>query len=721
MRKFKLSLLALLALCVVQVRADEGMWLLQMMKEQHLIDVMQKQGLELSADELYHPNKVSLKDAVGIFANGCTGEIISAEGLILTNHHCGYGSIQKLSTVENDYLTDGFWARNRSEELPVDGLTFVFIDRIEDVTSVIENKIASGEFTEAQAFNRDLLKDVAAELLKKSDLNGKKGISVQLLPFFAGNKYYLIYKKTYTDIRMVAAPPSAIGKFGGDTDNWTWPRHTGDFSMFRVYADAKGEPEPYKASNTPLQTKKHLAISLKGIEEGDYAMIMGFPGSTSRYLTASEVVERMEATNTPRIAIRGARLEVLKNAMDASDQTRIQYSNKYASSSNYWKNSIGMNKAIKDNDVLGAKKKQENEFEAFAQQKGNEEYQGVVAQIDALVQKEQPLRYQMTALTETFFAGLEFSSPSFQFSDLLSAVEKGDTKEVESIKKTLRILYENIHNKDYDHQVDLKVAKRLFPLYRTLVKEEQLPSIYAYIDEHFEGDYNAFTDAMYKESIMASKENLEAFLANPTQEAVEKDLSALHTAAVIAKYVELSKALEQFEDEKNQLHKTYVRGLGEMKKPMPSYPDANFSIRLTYGHVKSYIPRDGVFYKYYTTTQGILEKEDSTTREFNVPAKLKELILNQDYGRYALPNGDMPVCFLTTNDITGGNSGSPVLNSRGELIGAAFDGNWESLSGDLNFDDDLQRCINVDIRYILFIIEKLGNASYLIDEMTIVE
>ena len=355
MNRLRLYLLALTALIVCSAKADEGMWLLQLMQQQHSIDMMKKQGLKLEAQDLYNPNGVSLKDAVGIFGGGCTGEIISPEGLILTNHHCGYASIQQHSSVEHDYLTDGFWATSRDKELPTPGLKFTFIERIEDITDIVNAKVAAKEITESESFTGAFLQKLAEELYSKSALKDKKGIVPQALPFYAGNKFYLFYKKIYPDVRMVAAPPSSIGKFGGETDNWMWPRHTGDFSMFRIYADANGEPAEYSASNTPLKTKKHLSVSIKGLKEGDYAMIMGFPGSTSRYLTVSEVKERMESENEPRIRIRGARLAVLKEVMNASDKIRIQYANKYAGSSNYWKNSIGMNKAIIDNDVLGTK------------------------------------------------------------------------------------------------------------------------------------------------------------------------------------------------------------------------------------------------------------------------------------------------------------------------------------------------------------------------------
>ena len=720
MNRLKIYLCALVALAMTgSARADEGMWLLQLMQQQHSIDMMKKQGLLLEANELYNPNGVSLKDAVGIFGGGCTGEIISPEGLILTNHHCGYDAIQQHSSVEHDYLTDGFWATSKEKELSTPGLKFTFIERIVDITDIVNKKIANKEVSEVEAMGRDFMQKLADELYNQSDLKGKKGIVPQALPFYAGNKFYLFFKKIYTDVRMVAAPPSSVGKFGGETDNWMWPRHTGDFSMFRIYADANGEPADYSASNQPLKTKKFLKISIKGLKEGDYAMIMGFPGSTSRYLTVSEVKERMEAENEPRIRIRGARQDVLKEVMAASDKVRIQYASKYARSSNYWKNSIGMNKAIIDNDVLGTKAAQEAKFADFAKANNKADYAEVVNRIDGLVAKTSPLNYQFTCLTEVFFSGIEFGNVVLK--STRQALEEKNDSLVKAQMNELTKVFEEIHNKDYDHEVDRKVAKVLLPLYAEMVPAEQRPSIYQFIEEKYKGDYSRFVDDMYNKSIFANKANLEKFMKKPTVKAIDNDLALMYCQSKYDKLNELGGQLKSMDNELALLHKTYIRGLGEMKLPVPSYPDANFTLRLTYGNVKPYDPKDGVHFNYYTTTKGILEKENPNDREFVVPAKLKELIVKKDYGRYALPNGEMPVCFLSTNDITGGNSGSPVLNAHGELIGCAFDGNWESLSGDINFDNKLQRCINLDIRYVLFILEKLGNCGHLINEMTIVE
>lgn len=419
--KYLIAAIAVLT-TVCSVRADEGMWLLQLMKQQNSIDMMKKQGLKLEVDDLYNPNGVSLKDAVGIFGGGCTGEIISPEGLILTNHHCGYDAIQQHSSVEHDYLTDGFWAKSRSEELPTPGLKFRFVHRIVDITDLVNAKVKAGEVTEVGAMTAPFLNKLAKEELEKSDLKGKSGIEVKALPFYAGNKFYLFYYKVYSDVRMVAAPPSSVGKFGGETDNWMWPRHTGDFSMFRIYADKNGEPAEYSQDNVPLQTPKYLSISIKGLQENDYAMIMGFPGRTSRYLTRSEVKERMEADNQAMIDMRGVRLDVLRTYMNASNKTRIQYASKFARSSNYWKNSIGMNKAIIDNDVLGTKAEQEKKFAEFA--KGKPEYEGVVDKIDGIIAKRKPVSRQLEYLYEALSGAIEFGSPYMVMDNIKTALEE---------------------------------------------------------------------------------------------------------------------------------------------------------------------------------------------------------------------------------------------------------------------------------------------------------
>ena len=722
MNKLKARLIALALLFTGAAQADEGMWLLQMMKEQNSIDLMQKAGLELNANDLYNPAGMALKDAVGIFGGGCTGEIISGQGLILTNHHCGYDAIQQHSSVEHDYLTDGFWAETMEEELPCPGLEFKFIDKIVDVTDIVNARIQGGQITEGESLDYEFMDKLRKELYDKSEYKGKQGIVTELLPFYAGNKYYMFYIKVYEDIRMVAAPPSSIGKFGGETDNWMWPRHTCDFSVFRIYANADGEPCEYSEDNVPLKTDKHLTISLGGYEEGDYAMIMGFPGSTSRYLTRSEVEMMMQSENEPRIAIRDARLNVLREVMAASDKVRIQYASKFASSSNYWKNAIGMNKAIIDNKVLEQKDQQEKDFARFANEQNNAAYKTVVAEIDSQVKEATELTYLWTSGIETFMA-VEFRTPAQLLNELIRAKEAGDEDQFEGAKAKLDVIYDQIHNKDYDHEVDKQVAKAVLPLYAELAGSSK-PDFYTIIEKEYKGDYGKFIDDLYAKSIFSNRDNLAKFLKKPSEKALNKDLGYRFSKSMANTLITISESMKKMQEAMAVPHKTYIRGLCEMKQAyenLPSAPDANFTIRLTYGNVKAYDPRDAVHYDYYTTLDGVMEKEDPNNPEFVVPEKLKELYAAKDFGQYALPDGRMPVAFITTNDITGGNSGSPILDSKGRLIGCAFDGNWESLSGDIHFDDDLQRCIGVDIRYVLFIIDKLGGCQRLIDEMTIVK
>ena len=717
---FKHLFLFLLLNIGIFAYADEGMWLLQIMQEQHSIDMMKKQGLLLNATDIYNPNGISLKDAVGIFGGGCTGEIISPDGLILTNHHCGYESIQEHSSVEHDYLTNGFWAKSRSEELATPGLKFRFVDKITDVTDLVKADLNAKKITEAQSFSRTYLDKLAEKLKDGSEYKGKSYIEAEVLPYYAGNCFYLIYYKIYSDVRMVAAPPSSVGKFGGETDNWMWPRHTGDFSMFRIYAAANGEPAEYSKSNVPLKVKKYLTISIKGMNEGDYAMVLGFPGSTSRYLTASEAKQVMTTENEPRIQIRTAYLDVLKKAMAASDKTRIQYASKFAMSSNYWKNSIGMNKAIVDNNVLGIKAQQEQAFEAFA--KNKLEYQGVIAGIDTVVAHTNKTNYYSTAFNE-FCGAVELSSTigaAYREENLKKAIKEKNDSLLKITLKEYEGVYNDLHNKDYDSIVDRNVMKALIPLYAKM--SDNLPAFYNTIVKKYKGNYEKYVDDMYEHSIFSNRTNFDAFVKKPTTKALDNDLMLQFGGSLLEYYFnDVVKNEATYRDTLQILHKKYIRGLEEMKLPAPSYPDANFTMRLTYGNVKSYKPKDGVLYRYYTTTDGVLQKEDESNPEFVVPAKLKELIKKKDFGRYAMANGEMPVCFLTTNDITGGNSGSPVMNANGQLVGAAFDGNWESLSGDISFDNNLQRCICVDIRYILFILDKLGGCNQLISEMNIVQ
>ena len=714
MKKTLIALLVAAIALPAQLLADEGMWLLQLMRSQNLEEPMRRLGLELTADDIYAPDGVSLKDAIGIFGGGCTGEIVSPNGLILTNHHCGYSYIQQLSAVGHNYLRDGFWSQSYEEELPCENINFTFVAEIKDVTDEINKRIADGTISEQESFDSHVLAQIGAELFKADNIEGKEYLTPQLLPYFEGNKYYLVYYKKYTDVRLVGTPPSSIGKFGGETDNWMWPRHTCDFSVFRVYGDSLGNPAPYSKENKPLSTPKHLNVSLAGFDYEDFAMIMGFPGSTSRYLTGDEVKHRMYSQNEPRIAMRDASLKVIREEMAKDEAVNIQYASKMARISNYWKNSIGMNKAIVDNKVVETKLENEAAFKAFAQQVGNSDYENVVANINKAVNARSRAEYLLT-LTVEILNNVEFIQRN--------AYATSDTmfNNTEKAKELMQKIYSWIYNRDYNHSVDLRVAKAVLPLYMSLTTAEERPALLNEVEKKYKGNIEKYIDDVYSNSIMSSEKNFNKFMKKPTKKAFDKDPAMQLRKAIFDKYEELASEKDEFEAVINPLHKTYLKGLMEKANGAPMAPDANFTMRLTYGSVKAYQPKDGVTFNHYTTLKGVMEKEDNTNSEFTVPARLKELYLAKDFGQYALPNGDMPVAFLTTNDITGGNSGSPVMNSRGELIGLAFDGNWESLSSDINFDKNLQRCINVDIRYVLFIIEKFGNCKRLIDEMNIVK
>ncbi|MBR5277325.1 MAG: S46 family peptidase [Bacteroidaceae bacterium] len=713
MKKLSLALL-LTVLATTPIFADKGMWLLQLMRQQNLEDNMRKLGLQISADEIYSPDAPSLKDAIGIFGGGCTGEVISPNGLVVTNHHCGFGFIQQLSTVEHNYLQNGFWSQSNEEELPCNGIGFTFVVKITDVTDEINARIANGKISEEQSFNRNELAKIGKELFDADNIEGKEYMHPQLLPYFEANKYYLVYYKRYTDVRLVGTPPFAIGKFGGETDNWMWPRHTGDFSMFRIYGDKNGNPAAYSKDNVPLKTPKHLKISLEGFSYGDYAMIMGFPGSTSRYLTADEVKQRMYHKNEPRIAMRDLSLKVIREEMEKSEDTNIKYASKLARISNYWKNSIGMNKAIIDNKVIETKLQEEAGFKAWAKSIGNSDYENVVEKINACVEEMNRTQY-LTTLTGELVGNVEF------FARNLSDGNKNLFDAPEKINERMKSIYASLHDRDYVHSIDRRIAKEVLPLYFELTKPEERDAYLNEVEKKYKGKLSKYIDEVYDNSILANEKNLNKFLKKPTLKKLESDPAYKLRSAIIASQRELSKKNSEFAKRMNPLHKTYLKGLMQKAGNDPMAPDANSTMRLTYGTVKSYEPKDGVTYNHYTTLKGVMQKENPNSSEFIVPARLKELYEKKEYGDYAMPDGEMPVAFLTTNDITGGNSGSGVLNSRGELIGLAFDGNWESLSGDINFDNIKQRCINVDIRYVLFIVEKFGNCKRLIDEMTIVK
>lgn len=711
----------MLAACSLAGYADEGMWMLTDLKKQNAA-VMQDLGLDISIDKVYCPDSISLKDAVVHFGGGCTGEVISAEGLVLTNHHCGYQYIQQHSAVEHDYLTDGFWAMSREQELPCEGLTITFIDRILDVTDYVQEQLKKDEDPEGLNYlSPSYLSTVAKRFAKKENIKTDDFAVLELKPFYGANKYYLFVKTVYKDIRMVGAPPSSIGKFGADTDNWMWPRHCGDFSIFRIYASKDGKPANYAADNVPLKVKKHLAINMNGIKEGDFTFVMGFPGRNWRYMISDEVEERMQTTNFMRDTVRGVRLRVLGEEMAKDAKTRIQYAAKYASSANYWKNAIGMNEGLVSLKVLDRKKDEQKRLLAFGDETGNESYRQAYESIKQIVAKRHDAVYHQQAIYEALMLGTEFSKIP-DTDKLLEALEKNDKKGVKAAITALQEQGKKFFNKDYSTVVDRKVSKQLLALYAQLIPAGQRISIFKVIDGQFAGSTDAFVDACFDSSIFRSSKALAAFLQNPSADKLKKDLMVQYAKSVKEGYKATDEAMKAETNAYNRAHKTWVAGMLALKQKEGKaiYPDANSTLRLTYGKIGSYEPADGKEYLYYTTLKGVMEKEDSENPEFVVSPKLKELYEKKDFGPYAMADGRMPVCFVTATDNTGGNSGSPVFNSKGELIGVGFDRNYEGLTGDIAYNPQLQRAACVDIRYVLFVIDKYAGAKHLIDELTIV-
>lgn len=653
---------AAIALCfAVQTKADEGMWMLPLLEKINS-EALANLGSRLTPDQIYSINHSSIKDAVVQFGGGCTGEIISDNGLLATNHHCGYASIQALSSEEHNYLEDGFWARNLSEEIPVLGLSVSFLVSMEDVTGMVDTEKAR------------------KKIIKKAKKDNP-GCSIQITGFYNDNVQYLIVYKVYKDVRFVGAPPASMGKFGGDTDNWMWPRHTCDFSMFRVYAGPDNQPAQYSETNVPLKPAHSLSISLKGVEEGDFAMIMGYPGRTQRFQTAAQL-EEMLAINDIRIDARTVLQDIMWKEMRSDEVVGLKYANKYASSSNGWKKWQGMREAFAKLDVIGRELDKEQRLEEWiiADPERKSIYDGAIEGIQNIVERRRSSYESYILLSETL-----------NKIELLGLVNANS----------------DANYKDYDANVDRKIALALTEHYLERASDEEKVNV-----------SREYIENMFRTSAFVSPERLEA--ARSAGIDLSKDPAVLLKGMVREAATNLLNAYTDEAQELNNCSKKYAAALLEWQKDKPSYPDANFTCRLTYGTVKGYEPKDGVIYKYYTTLKGVIEKEDPDNYEFRVPSKVKELYQNKDYGIYADAEGNLRTCFLTNLDITGGNSGSPVLDADGNLIGLAFDGNWEAMSGDVIFEPELQRCICVDIRYVLFMMDKFGGAGYLLNEMNII-
>lgn len=700
----KILLFAVAVLCSLVARADEGMWLLKLMEQQHLADSLRKAGLQLPPSQLYSETGPSLKDVVGIFGNGCTGEVVSPDGLIFTNNHCGFSYIHAMSSVEKNYLKDGFFAKSRAEELPTPNLTFTFVLAIEDVTAQVEAEARRLGIDKYTRQSYSFTSKMNNELRKKSKYAKLKGIESTLLPFFGGNQFYIIYMQEYTDVRLVADPPLNVAQFGGNSDNWVWPRQNVDWCAFRIYADKSGQPAPYSPQNVPLKRKNYLRISSKGIQEGDYTMVMGFPGSTSRFLTSEQVALRVNSINQPIVAAGWPVLDLYKKYMEKNDSIRLVLESTNMRLGNMVKNYDGMIKAVRNLKLIDEKRHEEKRFQDFAHQSGKPEYQTVVADINKLCKTYQDSIFDDNLLYATL-GNIKYPASYRIMQQLLAALKANNRQDIQNSSKDLLESYDK-KLEDFTKDYVIERTRLLLPIWE---KNCRLPiSRSLQVSNPYE---------LISQSIFASRKKLETFLANPSAETLTAD----PIYKMIKDIDELSEKLEgtkHFKTAIQPLEKTYVRGLEEMYNNSKA-PDANFTLRMTYGHVKAMKPRDGVLYDWRTTLKGMFEKEDSTNIDYIVHPRMRQLYEARDFGRYAREDGQLPTCFISNNDITGGNSGSPVMNAKGELIGLAFDGNIEALSSDLKFDPELQRCINVDIRYVLWILDKFGESKYLFNEMEI--
>ena len=681
----------------VSASADEGMWLLPMLRQMVGKD-LKAAGCKLSPEDIYSINKSSLKDAIVQFGGGCTGEMISDEGLLVTNHHCGYSTIQGLSTDESNYLMNGYWAKSRDEELPCPGLTVTFLVSMEDVTEVLSHADNPAERGDA---------------LVKAVLESHPGCTAEVTSFYNQNIFYLIVYKTYTDVRFVGAPPATLGKFGGETDNWMWPRHTCDFSMFRIYAGQDNQPADYSPENVPYKPARSLKVSIKGVKENDFAMVMGYPGRTQRYQTAAEL-EHMIKNNRIKIDARTVRQEVMWDAMCEDPSVQLKYADKYASSANGWKKWQGEELAFENLNIIGREKEKEEALKAWieADPARKEMYGDPIADIEARINSTEQSELAVTLISEAPYRielVTNFVRTLGGFNDYINE-GLDSTQALARVRADMKDVY-----RDYVEALDRKEAVVLLEHYRNNAREEDYLgedfrnlNIPAYVDTLFGG--SLFTS--YDKFVLASYED---FLSDPAAELYQ------NIVAVVFKHYDVLYGDDDAVARNKAARKHFAAALMEWEKGSAMYPDANFTMRLTYGHVLPYSPKDGLKYLHFTTAKGLLEKEDPTNPEFILPAGVKDLLVKGDYGRWADADGTLHTCFLTNNDITGGNSGSPVLDAKGNLIGLAFDGNWESMSSDVMFEPELQRCICVDIRYVLWLVEKFGGATNIIDELTFVK
>ena len=717
-RIFSIAFIALTAILLAPTtQAQEGMWLMHTLEEINE-ESMQNSGFRLDADDIYDINNASLKDAI-IRLNGgsCTAEVISSQGLVLTNHHCAYGAIQGFSSPENDYLTDGFFALSKDQEMNIEGFEVSFLVRIDDITDRVLANVTN-----------DMNEDERNQAIKttQNEINTEyadadvHGYDYEVKSFYYGNEFYMFIYNTYRDIRLVGAPPESVGKYGGDTDNWMWPRHTGDFSMLRIYADADNNPADYSESNIPYTPKRHLKISMDGVDQGDFTMVMGYPGSTDRFLSSWGIEQALALHNPSVVDVRDLKLKTMKSHMDEDLGVRIKYAAKYAQTANYWKYYIGQSKGLKALDVQSQKEAIEARFSSWATSSPEleAEYGDALNLIEAYyVATDATAKADAYAL-EAGLIGSDITLFAVRFGRTAPGLFSDDADQIAATKARLSGLCDDFF-KDYDMATDRDLFINLMTKYQTDIAPENLPSFFANVNKKYKGSIKRYATKMYANSFLVNEETARNFIANPSEKALNKDLAVNAAMSILQTYFGSMESDAQ--DKYDRGYRLFVKGLREMQPNKAFYPDANSTMRCTYGPVGDYSPADAVQYDFVTTANGILQKMDNTDPEFVVPAKLEELLMSRDYGQYVDESGELVICFIHGTDITGGNSGSPVMNANGDLIGLAFDGNWEAMSGDIVFDTRYKRTISVDIRYVLFIIDKLSGAQNIIKELNLVQ
>lgn len=708
------AVVMILLLSIGRMSADEGMWMLKELNKENFAR-MQELGLTVPMEALYSETDPCVANAVVIFGGGCTGITVSDKGLVFTNHHCGYGAIQKLSSVEHDYLKNGFISHDMKEELPVEGLKVQYLKETVDVSERILSQINGID----DEYRRILKADSIGQAISDSVSKNNESLNARVIPFYSRNKYYLIVYNVFRDVRLVFAPPTSLGKFGGDTDNWMYPRHTCDFSVFRVYANEKNEPAAYNANNRPYKPEYVAEISLQGYDEKDYAMTIGFPGRTNRYLSSWGVKQRMENSNKPRIEVRGIKQEIWKKAMLASDAVRIKYASKYAGSSNYWKNSIGMNRGLERLKIIDRKKKEEAAFSVWVNESPERKakYGNVLNMLEKGYTSSAEYQQHATYLIEAFAGGAEI----VRLARLINSVDVANSS-AEEIDERLNGDIKAFF-KDYDPTLDEKVLAAMMSIVKERVPEAFLPDIYKKTDKKYKGNYAKYAADVFKKTSLTSFEEVSKILHNKKlyEKTMKKDPAAQLSSSAMLSIYDVQQQVASGDNDIDKGERLYMEGLQKMHPDKSFYSDANFTMRLSYGSIGGYRPYDATWYNFYTTHKGILEKEDSTSSEFYVQPEILRMVNAKDFGSYANDKNELQLCFLSNNDITGGNSGSPVFDKNARVIGLAFDGNWEAMSGDIAFEPELQRTISVDMRYVLWMIGKWGKCTRLIDELTIVK